>query len=302
MDGSVVGLDIGGSKILALRLSPGGTVAHRVSRATPAADGADAVMRAAFDIVREVVDSDRSGVNAIGVAVTGAVSPDGTIVASGKHMPGWLGTDVAAGFRNEFGSAVAVENDVRAWALHELEGSRPRNALYVVTGTGVGGAIVLDGRLTSGRHGTSGEIGHLLVDAADSARECPCGATGHLEAYASGPAIVLEYQRRVGTASPEDLLQLEFRAAAGDLVADACVREGAVTLGRALGGLVTALDLDDVLVAGGVLGVGARFCEPMVEAMRAAAHPQGRSTSVSLVFDHADRAAMFTARRAADSA
>jgi glucokinase len=165
------------------------------------------------------------------------------------------------------GLPVFVDNDVNALALGEWTYGHGRGASSLVVlalGTGLGGAIILDGRLERGRNGFGGEFGHVPVNF--DGRRCECGARGCLGAYAAGYGIAAEWHRRVGQgddSSPVDSAGSDlssanaeevFQAAAkGDEAAGAVVKEACQALGAALGGVINGLNPEVIVVTGGIL-------------------------------------------------
>ena len=203
----VVGVDLGGTKTAAATVAPDGSLGTVRSVPTPAAAGPEAVLDAVAGLVREVVDAVGSPdggparLGALGVGTAGVVDVGrGVIVSATGTLPGWPGTDVASGLRRRLADLavlapegppedrtalpVFVENDVDAHAAGEVwlgAAAGARSALLVAVGTGVGAAVVLDGRPLRGAHHVAGELGHMPVPGAELLR-CPCGRTGHLEA------------------------------------------------------------------------------------------------------------------------
>nr|WP_297425386.1 ROK family protein [uncultured Actinotalea sp.] len=255
----VAGLDIGGTKVVAVVATEDGTVraAHRVP--TPAAQGSDAILDVAAAAVRAACTQGGVPLPArLGVGTAGVVDrAAGRVVAATTALTGWAGTDVAGGLAARLGTdRPVVLNDVHAFALAEgWRGAAAGHEDYVAVtlGTGVGGAVVAQGRLLEGAHHRAGHLGHVVVPQA-AGLACPCGGTGHLESVASGPAMVEALRalgRDVGTA--EDV-GVALRA--GDEAAAAVVRRAGDALGTALAGLAAALDPSVVVVGGGALGVG----------------------------------------------
>ncbi|MFI7422707.1 ROK family protein [Nonomuraea sp. NPDC049684] len=211
---AVLGIDIGGTKTAAALIPASAaretTEIHLPARVpTPAGGGAAAVLAAALELAEDRLAQARAAgmdVIACGVGSAGTVDDNGVVTHATDALPGWRGTDLASAFTERLGLPVTVLNDVHAWALGEARHGAARGrrlALVLTIGTGVGGALVRDGELLRGRNGMAGSLGHtpaVLPPNTDADRPCPCGATGHLEAYASGPAILSAYHARGGTA------------------------------------------------------------------------------------------------------
>jgi len=274
-----LGIDIGGTKIAAGIVDPDGHVSHRHVISTPAAQGAASVLAAVIDVshhVLAVAHDSQLVLTAIGVGTAGHVdSQRGVITYASGTLPGWSGTPVRDELERAFSLPVAVENDVNAFALGERcwgAGRAFRHALYVTVGTGVGGALIHDGRLCSGATWTAGELGHLVIDW-DGERRCSCGRLGHLEAYASGPAIAARYRLLSGLDDACDLRSVAERARAGDFLATSAIEEGAHILGLALGGLLNVLDPEALIVGGGVTKLDQIWWPAFEAALRANALP-----------------------------
>jgi glucokinase len=286
----VVGVDLGGTKTAAATVAADGTLGPVRAVPTPAAGGPDAVLDAVAGVVREVVAAlpGAARLRGLGVGTAGVVDVGrGVIVSATDTLPGWPGTDVASGLRRRLadlavlapegppgdGTAlpVFVENDVDAHAAGEVwlgAATGARSALLVAVGTGVGAAVVLDGRPLRGAHHVAGELGHMPVPGAELLR-CPCGRTGHLEAIGAGPAIHRRYLALGGDAASPDTRDVVARAAAGDELATSVVRDAAEAVGRAVAGVVTVLDPEVVVVGGGLAGAGDLWWSALEDALRA---------------------------------
>ncbi|RFU88394.1 ROK family protein [Streptomyces triticagri] len=271
----VIGLDLGGTKIAAALFAADGSVPARDTRPTPAQEGPEAVLDA-LAAAAAAVDPDRSAA-AVGVAAAGVIDPrTGRVTSATDSLPGWAGTELGAGLAARTGRPVACDNDVRATAGPELDALDGEfgSLLYAAIGTGVGGAVAVDGRMLHGAFGIAGHLGHL-PSAPAAGLPCTCGATGHLEVIASGPAIAAHYARLTGT--PVDRLQtVAARAAAGDAPAVRAITTGAAAAGQVLGGLANALGPDRVVVGGGVTGIGALYREALDAAFQAELMPRLR--------------------------
>ena len=211
-------------------------------------------------------------ITAVGIGTAGVVDVErGTILSATDAITGWAGTSVAAGVRERLAAAglgelpVHVENDVDAYAAGEAwlgAGAGAEVVLMVAVGTGVGGALVIEGRTRRGAHHVAGEIGHVPVPGAQG-EPCTCGRPGHLEGVAAGPQIHRRYLAKGGDPDVPDAREVERRAAAGDRIAQGVYRDSAACLGRALAGLVTVIDPDVVVVSGGLARAGDLWWGPL---------------------------------------
>src|SRR5262245_1120858 len=232
-------VDFGGTKLAAGRVDRHGVLAARRSVPTPAGGTAGEL----WDVLAGLVSSVRSGDEVVvGVGCGGPMEPGGATV-SPLNVPAWRGFPL----RDRLGVLTAlpvhIDNDAKALALGEgwVGAARGvRNYIAMVVSTGVGGGIVLDGRLLDGATGNAGHIGHVIVE--PGGRTCACGAQGCLEAEPSGPSI------RVATGLDPQNVGEDVRRRVGTLV------------GRAVATVANLLDLRLAVVAGSVaLGYGATF-------------------------------------------
>jgi glucokinase len=270
----LLGVDIGGTKIAVavVEAATGAVIARRVT-STPAREGPVAVVEAAADLAARVLVAYPAAAG--GVGAPGVVDARrGVVMTSTGVLPGWEGTPVAAELERRLGLPFAADNDVNSAALGEARYGAGRDLgsfLLVVVGTGLGGAIVRDGRVLRGATGTSGEIGHVPVFGIEGVA-CSCGSTGHLEAVVAGPAITAAFQRATGEAGV-DIRVIARRATAGEPAAVATLATVGTIFGRTLGGLVNTLDPEAVILGGGVMQAGPPLWEPLEAALRAEVLP-----------------------------
>jgi glucokinase len=244
---AVLALDVGGTKLAGAVVSDDGAVVVEDRRPTAGADG-EALFGAVTELLEGVLRAagergiDRSSVVALGAGCGGPMTTGGDQV-SPLNIPQWRGFPLRSRLAEWSGLPTAVDNDAKALALGEGwvgAAKGERDYLAMVVSTGVGGGIVLDGRLLDGADGNAGHIGHVIVE--PLGRACVCGARGCLEAQASGTAIAAATGRPAAEATPEE------RVVVGRLV------------GRAVASVCSLLDLRLAVVAGSVaLGFGSVF-------------------------------------------
>ncbi|HRE02931.1 MAG TPA: ROK family protein, partial [Ilumatobacteraceae bacterium] len=215
------GLDVGGTKILGVVVDDTGAVIQKRRIATP--QGGDAIIGALASLARDLGPYDT-----LGVGIAGLVTRGGVLRAS-PNLAGSLDVPVGPALVEQLGHPVEVDNDATCAGLAEwrLGAARGHDHVVAVTlGTGVGGGIVLDGRLQRGVNGFAGEFGHMVVEA--TGVECVCGQRGCWERYASGSAL----QRMAGGRRGEDVVAA---VRAGDAASAAVIDEFAhwVALGLA---------------------------------------------------------------------
>lgn len=285
-DRPVIGVDIGGTKVAAGLVAADGRVSGRVQVPTPAQQGGAAVLAAVARLVDEVAAplGDAGRGLEVGIGTAGIVDPRrGVIVGSTDAIQGWVGTQVAAVLGGATARRVTVVNDVTAFLLAERAHGAARGkaqVLAVTVGTGIGGALLVDGRFLRGHRDVAGEVGHLAAPDA-TGRACPCGATGHVEAVASGPAMTADYARETSDAGVR-LPEVVERERAGDPAARAALHRGGTALGATLGGLVNAVGAELVVLGGGVVVGSDVYVTALREALQWALLPSLASTRVAL--------------------
>lgn len=234
----LVGIDVGGTKCHAVAVSEEGSVLDEIRRPTPHADELVDLLVAMF---REL-----DGEDYLGVGVPGLITSEGVVRAS-PNLRGARDTPVGPGLRHALGVRVHVENDATMAAFGEWRAGAARgadDAVMVTLGTGIGGGIVMGGRLQRGAHGFAGEIGHMVV--VRDGLECPCGRRGCWERYASGSAL----RTLSGGLSGEEVFAALAR---GDVAAAGVVEEFAGWIALGLANLTNACDPEVIVIGGGVV-------------------------------------------------
>jgi fructokinase len=250
-----IGVDLGGTKIEAVALSPTGDVLARQRSATPQG-GYDSVVRGVAELVATIEARMGARAPAIGVGIPGSLSPATGLVrnANSTVLIGHaLDRDMAAAL----GRPVRLSNDANCFALAEAMAGAGRGAdtvFGVILGTGVGGGIVTAGRVIAGRNLIAGEWGHNRLPelSADDlpAPHCYCGREGCVEAWCSGPGLSADHHRATGeTLDPPGI---NSRAATGDPAAQATLERHLRRLALALAGVVNLLDPDAIVLGGGL--------------------------------------------------
>ena len=268
---AVLALDVGATRVKAALIAPDGSRRAELRHPTGRADGPAAVLARVIDVAAEVI-AHGPGDHAVthgGLAVCGAVGPDGLVTAVNL---GWEGEPVGRTLSDQLGIPVTVLNDAHAGAIGEGGFGAARGMsdyLYVSLGTGIGAAIVKDGRVLGGAHGRAGELGHICVDQRGPA--CACGARGCLETFMSAAALEARWLRAHGT--PVSARKIIDQAIARDPAATALWDEAVEALAE---GLLTAMSLIDpavIVLGGGLTGAGARLIEPLTAAVAARSRP-----------------------------
>lgn len=248
MGGITIGVDVGGTTVAAGLVGPDGQVLEHVQAPTHAR-GEGRALDTILDLLARLHDSAQArGVTVIGVGVgvPGVVEADrSTIGAEIHHVPELAGVPLGERLAQPLGLPVFVDNDVNVLALAEWmwgAGRGARSLVMLALGTGVGGGIILDGRLHRGHAGFGGELGHVPIDF--DGPPCICGGRGCLKAYVSGTDIARRGSERLGR--PVTAAEIFRLAAAGDRDADAAVDEVCRALGAGLGIVVNGLNPERV--------------------------------------------------------
>jgi glucokinase len=274
-----IGVDIGGTKVLATAVSSTGRVLRTARRETPGRRVEVSLVEDALTAaVEELAGARRVG--AIGIAAAGFVDAQGERVRFAPHLP-WRDEGVRARLAERWSAPVVLDNDANCAARAELTygavGSA-QDAIVVTMGTGIGGAVVLDGSVHRGYNGMAGEFGHMQVVA--GGHPCECGGTGCWEQYSSGNALVRFARSRMGQqptaltdlceGDPDRLTgpMVTEAATAGDDVALQAFASVGDWLGVGLANLVAAFDPEIVVIGGGVSAAGDLLLEPARRAMR----------------------------------
>lgn len=282
---SVIGIDMGGTTTkLGLLTRQGTRLEMFRSMPTGARRPRTEVLADLTNAVR-ALSADATAVGqapgGIGLGLPAAMSRSGHIEVLPNFAPGWTGVSVVAELAVASGLPVVAINDARAFTLAEATfgaAAGAQSVLGVTLGTGVGGGLVLDGRLYLGASGKAGELGHQIVDR--NGPLCGCGSHGCLETYASATALIASVTRGFLQGSAARLCELadhQLAAVTPELIAeaasqgDATCRDAidrvAVALGVALANVVTLLAVERIIVGGGLAGLGDLLFAPLLHTL-----------------------------------
>ena len=276
------GIDLGGTKIQAAVVDGRRRVVGQARHPTPTSGGPQDVADEMAEAMREAAA--QAGVEPGALAGIGVGSPgtvEGDAVAGARNLPGWEGSfPLARSLSDALGTPVRLGNDVAvaSRAEFELGAARPyRSMLGVFWGTGVGGGVILDGKLWKGR-GAGGEIGHMVVKMGGA--RCTCGRRGCLEAYAGRAAMEARVRRKVEQGKQTDLFEIASKHGRsrltsgiwshalehGDELAEKMIERALRALGAGIASAVNLLDVEAVIIGG---GLGVRLGEPYAERIAA---------------------------------
>ena len=291
----IIGVDLGGTNIVVGAMPEDGSreIAFR-SSPTRAAEGEESVVERMIQMIEDVITvtmaetgAEREDFIGIGVGAPGPLDREKGVIITAPNL-GWKMFPLRDRIQTATGLHTTLDNDANCATIGEAWTGAARgakNVIGVTIGTGIGGGIIIDGRLYHGSSDVAGEIGHMTIDS--TGRRCGCGNYGCLEAYASGTAIA-ERAREALAGETEGVLlamcegqlpkvtaQMVYKAAnEGDLIAIDVVRETARFLGAGIGALLNVLNPEVVVLAGGVVNAGEALFGPLkVEIRRRAFAP-----------------------------
>jgi glucokinase len=272
-------IDLGGTKILTAIVRPDGRLAAEEYELTDAWEGREAVIARICNLARRTLNA--AGLKPVdlggaAIAAAGIIDTKLGLVTVSPHLPDWRDVPLGELLHEKLGLTVWLVNDATSAALGEQRfgvGKGVKNLLFVTVSTGIGGGIILDGRLYEGTNGAAGEFGHMTVD--PSGPRCPCGNIGCWEVMASGSAIQSEASRRLASGE-NSLLQnmtggkpesvnakmVGEAAARGDGMAREIIARASEYLGIGLVNLVNIFNPEMIVIGGGVSNLGEMLLQP----------------------------------------
>lgn len=258
----ILATDLGGTNLRMAAIERNGSILYRTKRNTPKTERAGEIISAIIEAAEECCQKVRSLGNVLGfiAAMPGTVNVEKGIIVNAPNVPALDSFRISATLQNELHLPCFLENDANAAAVGEswLGASKDvENSILVTLGTGVGGGIIIDGKVLRGADGTAGEIGHICVE--PFGFPCGCGSRGCLEQYSSATAIVRltrELENRYSNSSLREksrLTALEIYEAGkkGDELALEVFRQQGFYLGIALAGLINVLNPEVIVIGGG---------------------------------------------------
>lgn len=277
-----IGIDLGGTNIKGALVSETGEIAREVSRPTRVGLGAEAVCDGIAAVITELSSGvDRTSLGGVGLGCPGTVDDETGRVLYANNL-GWKNFDLRAEVKSRTGFDLRIGNDANVAALAEaLVGCAKgaQSAVIVTLGTGVGGGVVLDGKMLTGYTGAASELGHMVIRA--GGEECTCGRRGCFEAYASATALIRETKRAMA-AHPESRMHAAaeengavdgrtafIAAQRGDAAAQAVVDRYLDDLACGVANIVNIFFPEVIALSGGVANQGDTLLVPLRERVRA---------------------------------
>jgi glucokinase len=278
-----IGVDLGGTNLRIAAVSKDGKLIEKVTLGTKVALGRDHVITEMCDAIRRLTDQYRSSGAFLGVGIgcPGIIDMETGMLRKSANLPGWSDYPVHAEIERRLSARVFLENDANVAALGEKWLGAARdvpNMAMITLGTGIGGAIVLDGKIFHGMNGMAGEFGHVPLE--PEGLPCGCGSHGCAERYASATAVMRMAREAVASGQAPGLAtaassDAEFSAQSiynlaiqGDEDARRIFRHFGKSLGMMMAGLVNVLNLDMFVIGGGVASAWDAFAPTMFEEMR----------------------------------
>ena len=249
---TVFAVDLGGTHLRVALVDDNGKILQHLKQETPKGDSPDGILDALVNTARQW-RCDEQSIVAASIMVPGAVDADNAVVIQAPNLPSLINFGLKAAAEQRLGWPVFLENDANAAALGEMWMGAARGCTDVVSvtlGTGVGGGVILNGKLWRGSHGSGGEIGHTAVDPF-SGIKCKCGNTGCLEVFASATGIV-RMAREAGLVE-STAEQVYLAARGGDEVALSVFTRCGMYLGIGLANLINFIDPQIIVITGGVV-------------------------------------------------
>jgi glucokinase len=274
-----IGVDLGGTNMRIAAVAEDGRLLEKITSGTGASQGRDAVVNHMCAAIAALIERHRDAGKpaGIGVGVPGILDLETGMLRQAPNLPGWHDYPVRDEIEQRLGTPVVLENDANAAALgeHWLGAARDVDSMCMLTlGTGVGGGLIVNGRIWHGMTGMAGELGHTNVE--PEGPPCGCGSRGCVEQYSSASAIVRMAREaigsgrarelsRVATETPELSARLVYQMAVqGDAEAQAIFRTVGWALGIVVAGLINALNLPMYVIGGGVASAWEAFAPAML--------------------------------------
>ena len=286
----VLSIDLGGTNIRAALVSAEGELLAKKYHPTLADKGPEAVIERIHSAIERILKSmglSPSQLGGISVASAGAINVREGLVTSSPNLPGWRDVPLREIVEKRHGVPAILVNDANAAAVGEHHcgaGRGMSNLVYITVSTGIGGGIIIDGRLYSGECGAAGEIGHMTIDV--NGPECVCGNVGCLEVLASGTAVAREAIRRLCGGESSSLLEMvrgkienitakevSIAARNGDSLAAQVIHQAATYLGVGMVNLVNIFNPGMIIVGGGLSKMGDLLLNPARQVVRERVFP-----------------------------
>jgi len=281
-DDLILGIDLGGTKILTAVANSQGKILSRDHSITPAKKGYEAVIQSILESAHRALEQANiaiSALTAIGVGAPGISNPETGILFTSPNLPGWRDVPLRDIMQERLGKKTFLINDANAAALGELyfgAARGARNFIYITISTGIGGGIIIDGKIYGGAIGAAGEVGHMTID--DDGPICNCGNRGCWETLASGTALAREAKHRIKEGVGTSILKyaegdvervtaqvIHNAAEQGDSLAKELIARTGYYVGVGLANLINIFNPELIVIGGGLSNIGDMLLEPASE-------------------------------------
>jgi len=278
-DDLILGIDLGGSKILTAVVNSRGEMLSSDEGITPATEGREAVIQSIVESSHRVLKQANVAISeicAIGIGAAGISNPETGILFTSPHLPGWRDVSLRDIIQEKLGKKTFLTNDANAAALGEFyfgAARGARNFIYITLSTGIGGGIVIDGKIYSGAIGAAGEVGHMTID--DDGPICNCGNRGCWETLASGTALAREARQRIKEGARTSILEyaegdvekvtaqvIHSAAEHGDSLARELIARTGYYVGVGLANLINIFNPELIVIGGGLSNIGDMLLKP----------------------------------------
>jgi glucokinase len=284
-DDLILGVDLGGSKILTAVTNSQGKILSRDHGITPAPKGHEAVIRSILESAHRVLEQanvDISELTAVGIGAPGLLNPETGMLFTSPNLPGWRDVPLRDIMQERLGKRTFLINDANAAALGEFyfgAARGVRNFIYITLSTGIGGGIIIDGKIYGGAIGAAGEVGHMTID--DEGPICNCGNRGCWETLASGTALAREARQRIKEGVRTSILEyaegdvekvtaqvIHNAAKEGDSLAKELIAQTGYYVGVGLINLINIFNPELIVIGGGLSNIGDILLEPAFKVAR----------------------------------
>jgi glucokinase len=309
-DTNLIGIELCGATLRAATVDNEGVICERREEPLDAENLIAQVAR----VVKELQQK-ANNIGAVGIAIPGLVNRQTDRVIASNYVPGPIRENLHEEVMKATGLRVELENDANAAAYGEYKigaGRGSKDLFYITIGEGIGGAIILDGKLWTGASGLAGEVGHITIDTEGD--ECICGNTGCLETVASAPNIVRRAKERLNRDSTSSLSKLAMNKdfTAKDLAREAkegddfslmMIERTGKYIGTGVASVINLLNIERIVLGGGVMQAGELILNPIIqEAKRRAFQPCFEATEIVVAALGEDAATIGVAMLARDAA
>jgi glucokinase len=309
-DMNFIGIELCGTKLRAATVDNDGTIRERSEEPLEAENLIAQIAR-----VVKTLQQGANNIGAVGIAIPGLVNRKTDRVIASNYLPGPVRENLHEDTMKATGLRVELENDANAAAYGEYKigaGRGSKDLFYITIGDGIGGAIILDGKLWIGASGLAGEVGHITIDTEGD--ECICGNTGCLETVASAPNIVRRANERLNRDSTSSLSKLAMNKdfTASDMAREAkegddfslmMIERTGKYIGTGVASVINLLNIERIVLGGGVMQAGELILNPIIqEAKRRAFQPCFEATQIVVAALGEDAATIGVAMLARDAA